>query len=181
MSTYALRKAGFTVPRLSFILRGRSDLVKLRKDETVMIPEMVEFAVEIKPKYDFDEKDFSDSAFREAALQVIGLNAGNDRCSPAVILTNLVGRHYVLFIERCSELNYTLEVESYTTLSHACQRASFVGLRRCVTADFGRAPTPGSTPPRVEKKDANGPPVDTSECADIESGIEVLVFDDDSS
>ena len=45
--SFALRKAGFTVPR-SFILRGRSNLVKLRKNETVMITEMVEFVVENK-------------------------------------------------------------------------------------------------------------------------------------
>lgn len=139
LSTFVLRKAGFPVPRMSFLLRGRSDLVVLRKNETVMIPESVEFAVEIKPKYDLDDQHLFECAFREAVLLVIGLNAGNCQCSPAVVLTDLVEKHYVLYIERrrISPLKYSLEVESFTTLSHACQRASFLGLRIGVTGDFG--------------------------------------------
>ena len=60
-----------------FIIRGRSDLVKLREGETEFIPENVEFAIEIEPTYELDDRDLSESAGREASLQVIGLNAGN--------------------------------------------------------------------------------------------------------
>ena len=146
LSTYALRQQGFSIPRVMFIIRGRSDLVKLREGETEFIPENVEFAIEIKPTYELDNRDLSESAGREASLQVIGLNAGNAQCSPAVVLTDLVKKHYVLYIERSGPLKHSLQVEQCSSLAAACLRASAIGLRKCVTADFSCAPTPGSSP-----------------------------------
>jgi len=145
-TTYELRKENW-VPRLCFIVRGRSDLVKLRAGATLLIPENVEFVVEIKPTYEMHETDPSNQAFRESVIQLIGLNVGNAQCSPAVVLTNLSGKHYILYIDYTPPLCYVLRIVKMTTFADACRRASEIG-KRCITRDFGRAPTPGSTPPK---------------------------------
>jgi hypothetical protein len=145
-TTFELRKENW-VPRLCFIVRGRSDLVKLRAGATLLIPENVEFVVEIKPTYEMHETDPSNQAFRESVIQLIGLNVGNAQCSPAVVLTNLSRKHYILYIDYTPPLSYVLRIVKMTTFADACRRASEIG-KRCITRDFGRAPTPGSTPPK---------------------------------
>jgi len=145
-TTHELRKEN-GVPRLCFIVRGRSDLVKLRTGATLLIPENVEFVVEIKPTYELHENDLSHQAFRESVIQLIGLNVGNAQCSPAVVLTNLSKKHYILYIDYTPPLSYVVRIDKMTTFADACRRASEIG-KRCITRDFGRAPTPGSTPPK---------------------------------
>ena len=107
----------------------------------------MKFAIEIKTADGM--RSSKSGCQRESLVQLIGLNASNERNSPPVILTNLVGVHTVFFLElmsaKTSPLKYCVreqKCKSFPSAVHfamkKCQEAS-------VTGDFSRPPTPTFT------------------------------------
>ena len=89
--------------------------------------------------------------FREAFLQLIGLNAYNPYKSPAVILTNLVNLHYVLYLTLESNvvgdpLKYKLNIHHFSAFAHALWFAEVhLGDREPCCMDLFREATPEAT------------------------------------
>ena len=104
----------------------------------------MKFAIEIKT---VDGMRLSKSGCqREAMIQLIGLNASNERNSPPVVLTNLVGIHSVLFLELTSEptkpVKYRVCEQKCMTFAAAVHFAMTKCDEASVTGDFSRPPSP---------------------------------------
>lgn len=125
----------------------------------------VRVAIEVKPQSVF--KSSSSGCMREAVIQLIGLNANNPYrfgttlhsilppspfltfgwCvrSPAVILTNLLETHRVIFINHESDdpLQYSLKERCFKNFNHALHFAMEMGIfGKGHTLQFARPPTP---------------------------------------
>jgi hypothetical protein len=83
---------------------------------------------------------------REAFLQLVGLNVKNTETSPAVVLTDLNSKHYVLYLELIGDpersLQYALKIHSSTELRDVLMFANEKGRRRCITGRLGTMLTP---------------------------------------
>jgi len=130
-------------------LRGRPDLVSCEESRPVtggkILSWMVDFAIEVKTQSAMQKN--KESCELEAMLQVIGLNSGNPYKAPPVVLTNLVGIHSVLYLERttCEPLRFEIRKQSCKSVLGACAFASELckmDNRRGIAKDFGRGPTP---------------------------------------
>ena len=137
------------VPIKRFSISGRSDVVVV--DEKCLHRyygrEHVLFVLEVKTIDGFSDDSL---CLREAALQLIGLNVANIYVSPPVVLTNLNGKHYVLYIDRGADhetcLKFTMKIHKFTLLAEALHYVrEYLIPRSCVTKDFGRGLTPDTS------------------------------------
>ncbi len=76
----------------------------------------------------------ADGAFREAAIQLVGLNT---QSTPVVLLTNFARKHYVL----------------YLTVGSALEFAEDQSVREPISMHFARRPTPPLTSVADEEED----------------------------
>ena len=137
-----------------YVLCGRTDLVVLQ-DNTLPVGESnIRYFIEVKAIFD------KESALRESVLQLIGGNAYNSFHSPPVLLTNLNGMHYVLFLTLASNplvsLKFRLNVLKMKTFGCALQFVEkHTATMSSVTLHLGSKPTPPSSPPK-EKDTGDG-------------------------
>lgn len=128
-----------------FQLSGRSDIFVYRKNSTILNRLQCNYCIEIKTVAGMNG-GLEAQSIREATLELIGLNVDNPNISPAVILTNLVGKHYVLYITLGDNpeisLNYNLHVHKFETFPKAVWWVEKKLARGNHTVDFGRKPTP---------------------------------------
>jgi hypothetical protein len=131
-----------------YILQGKTDLVRLRVPlyEEPIGKSNNRYYIEIKRVSDFVLED----SLREAALQLIGGNASNPYHSPPVLLTNLCGMHFVLYLSLVGDprlaLRYKVHVLQMASLGQALSLAEERTSRmRSVTRDLARRPTPPSS------------------------------------
>jgi hypothetical protein len=147
MRSGELRKTG-DEPRYLYRLSGRTDVVVIAPEETVVSRQSVRVAIEVKPEYSLNK----DESLREAFLQLIGLNAGNAIQSPVVILTDLVKTHYVLFLDASMPplVKYSLKILKFSQINFALSEASKLSVRPCFTQHFGAPPTPQASETSIE-------------------------------
>ena len=163
-----LRKEG-KEPRIMFQLSGTTDLVTLRRDDVAIVPANIKYYVEVKTV-----KNFKDSeAFREAILQLIGGNVDALYHSPLVLLTNLVGKHYVFSITEqpgdTSTMRYTLNTFKFTSFAKALGYVENMSQElRNTTYHFCRKPTPPSTVRVEDFRTGKSLIVDTGEESDVD-------------
>lgn len=143
-----LRKSG--VP-LVFIeqIRGRTDIVIVSAraaDQHTLHKSHVLVAIEVKTVAGFSKDD---ACLREAATQLIGLNAENVETSPCVLLTNLYRKHYVLFLalegDPHAKLVFKLHIKRCQSFEAALDLSLSLSERRPISVNFGRRPTPPSS------------------------------------
>ena len=108
-------------PKIFFHLSGRSDVVVWDARHDKPGRTMTRYCIEVKTVEGMGDKN---KCLREAFLQLIGLNAYNPYKSPAVILTNLVKLHYVLYLTLESNedgvpLKYKLNIHLFSAFAHA--------------------------------------------------------------
>lgn len=131
-------------PYLRYTIRGRTDILVKYDPKKPPGHRNTKYLIEIKTAYDFR----LESALREAVLQLVGCNASNTFHSPPVILTNLAGKHYVLFVvlegDPKINLSFSLKVYEMETFREAVDYAEELSQRECVTSHFCR---PSSAPP----------------------------------
>lgn len=151
---WTLKKDPFAGPRqLRFIVRGRTDFVRIEQNNGNLSRINQRYLVEVK------KGDIGEPALREAFVQLIGANTANTHHSPPVFLTNLQRSHYVLFITLESRTGetvpcYHLNIHQYSNFSEALSFVEDSTLRmRSCTADFLRKNTPLSTPPKKHRHD----------------------------
>jgi hypothetical protein len=130
-----------------FTVSGRSDLIRLRENLPSKIHRLnTEYVIEVKTVKNMKGEALTKEALRESCIELVGLNIDNPYISPAVILTNLSGKNYVLYItlndNHQEVLAYTLNVKSFDKFVSAIWYAekNLVGRNGC-TQDFGRAPS----------------------------------------
>jgi len=115
------------------------------------------YAFEVKTVSAMESVSDLNCCLREALLQMVGLNAYNTDTSPAVILTNLSGKHYVLYIDwpheqpADEEVNYILQIVHAKTLHGAIDFAENLATRKCGTRDFARGCSPHLTPRKLSE------------------------------
>jgi hypothetical protein len=140
---------------LKYNLSGRTDFVRIKNKDLELGESNIRYFIEVKPVgFTLEE------ALRECVLQLIGGNASNSFHSPPVLLTNLNGLHFVLFITQVGDpreaLAYKLNVLKMRSLSTALgwveKRTSTM---RSETLHLGRKPTPSSSPIKFGKTDDN--------------------------
>lgn len=146
-----------TGPRHRFNVLGTSDIFVSLDTAGRIERANCAFCIEIKRVGDMSSTSEVNKCLREGVLQLIGLNVGNTRTSPSVLVTNLNGRHYVLFISLSPDpgrLQYTLNVQQFSTFSRSVEyiRDNLV-CRQCVTHDFGSSLSPEASATHYEVDD----------------------------
>ena len=151
-NVYSLRtKTGAQGERVLFKARihGRTDLVCLDPLPAAghILRWMVLFAVEVKRAQDYKQ----DSSEMEAMLQVVGLNVGNSRRAPPVVLTNLAQTHVVFYLFKNSDDPLRFEIRKKICASVLCafrvaHDLATDGARQELARDFCREPTRQTTP-----------------------------------
>jgi hypothetical protein len=139
-----LRKTN-SEPKLKYNISGTSDIICLDDAQSNISRGECLLCIEVKRVKDMEGDVAVNKALREGVLQLIGLNAGNPYKSPPVIVTNLSGKHYVLFISKRNDedkVKFDLNVQRFTSWSQALFRAQHLTTRGCLTQLFGSAPTP---------------------------------------
>jgi hypothetical protein len=139
-----LRKSNLE-PKLKYNISGTSDIICLDDTQSNISRGECLLCIEVKRVQDMEGDAAVNKALREGVLQLIGLNAGNPYKSPPVIVTNLSGKHYVLFISKQNgedKVKFDLNVQRFNSLSQALFRAQHLTTRGCITQLFGSAPTP---------------------------------------
>lgn len=142
-------------PVFKYTLAGRTDLVVKADPSLPLGKSNNRYFIEIKRVQDFAGD--GEECLREAVLELIGRNASNSFHSPPVLLTNLSGKHYVLFITLIGnptiELKFKLNVLKMSSFGLAL---AFVEERtktmRSETLHLGRRPTPPVSPDSKAKK-----------------------------
>ena len=129
-----------------FTLSGRSDIIVMKRLNPCLNRMHCEFVIEIKTVLSMQSRGNVQMALREACLQLIGLNVDNPVKSPAVILTNLVGKNYVLYLDICDnpdiELAYSVKVLRFKLFRIALWYVeNNLANRSSCTGDFGRRPS----------------------------------------
>ena len=142
-------------PRHIFNLSGRSDLVVLKADSP-MTRTTVSYCIEVKT---VDGMANENECLREAFLQLVGLNAYNPYTSPAVILTNLNRKHYILYLDIESRthgdvLQYQLIIHSMQSFADALWFAETqLSGRQPVTQDLFRQSSATSSATKAQGDD----------------------------
>jgi hypothetical protein len=138
-----------------FKINGNTDLVRLRDsvsagDALYISRSQVQYAIEIKTVEMMATRAYLNCSLREAMLQLVGLNAENSFTSPAVLLTNYSGKHYVLYIDwpktapedSDADVRFSLEIRHFKNLNEAIDFAENLTLREPGTREFLRRCTP---------------------------------------
>lgn len=142
------RKTG-NEPQKMFEISGRTDIVVVNElcKHRHYGRSNVDIAFEVKTTTGFSN---ANECLREAVLQMIGLNVSNVYRSPPVILTDLNKKHYVIYLFRDENpeehLAFALKITKFVALTEAIEFVRTTILPRgCITRDFGRCLTPGSS------------------------------------
>ena len=101
---------------------------------------MVKFVVEVKTVYGYQQSQ--SGCMRECQLQLIGLNAFNTNCSPPVVLSNLAGKHQVVYLDADGEWRYVIKVQDCESFEAAIHFADALSNRECISQHFSRPTTP---------------------------------------
>lgn len=127
-------------------IRGKTYIVILRSDcadQVYYHKSHVLVAIEVKTVAGLNNDG---ACFREAVIQLIGLNASNTSTSPIVILTNLVMKHYVFYLSMGEnpevQLSFKLHIQKCESFSVALSVAMVLSRREPFSMHFGRMPTP---------------------------------------
>lgn len=133
-------------PVLIQCIRGGTDIIIVREnciDSVTYTKAHVRVAIEIKTVKGMKSVD---SALREAVVQLVGLNTQNVEVSPVVLLTDFVGKHYVLYLtfgsDPTTNLKYHLHITQFKSLESALEFAEDQSLHEPISLHFGRIPTP---------------------------------------
>jgi hypothetical protein len=137
-----LRKTG-NAPVFKYILRGRTDLVRIKYRDEFIGKSNNQYFIEVKSVDDFVLED----SLCEAFLQLVGGNASNSFHSPPVLLTNLAHMHYVLFITLVGDPTISFKYELHVLKMQSFGVAvAFLEERTAemnsFTLHFGRRQTP---------------------------------------
>lgn len=139
--------------QLKFIVRGRSDFVRLKYNNGIIGKSNIRYFIEVK------KEAILEPELREAFIQLLGGNVANSFHSPPIFLTNLQRSHYVLFITlnqnpEEEESLYHLNIWKFPSFHQAIEylEASTSTMCSC-TASFLVKNTPLPTPPRKHRKD----------------------------
>jgi len=152
VSSFELRKTG-AQPRKIITIKGRTDVVIIDPNQDLCRSSVL-IAIEVKPgKF----TDFTlEAGLREIFVQLIGLNTANPFHSPAVLLTNLVESHYLMFLEATGNLprlKFKLKILKFSQLNHSLAHALKLSQRDCITKHFGAPPTPQTSEKTSEKSE----------------------------
>jgi hypothetical protein len=163
-------------PRLlKFIIRGRTDFVRLFEPNGIIDKRNIRYFIEVK------KGPIEEAELREAFYQLLGGNIANSYHSPPVFLTNLQGGYFVMFITLENNQNevsrYHLNIFNFLSFDDAVNYLeSSTHIMSSCTYDFLRKPTPVSTPFKIKKED------DSDENEDekyTESKVTLICVDDD--
>eukprot|EP01038_Epipyxis_sp_PR26KG_P015961 gene15961-21660_t len=132
--------------QLVFYVKGTSDIVVLHENVVklyLMRRRDILMAIEVKTVSDMEAN--LNECLREAVIQLIGLNCANAHRSPPVFITNLVGGHFVLYLEQVNkDTDIMLKVVKFMSISQALALCVRVYSRNAITCDWGRLQTPDS-------------------------------------
>jgi hypothetical protein len=139
--------------QLKYIVRGRTDFVRLKYDNGIIGKSNIRYFIEVK------KGEIGEPELREAFIQLIGGNVANSWHSPPVFLTNLQMSHYVLFITFNQDPDegesfYQLNILKFPSFHQAIEysEASTPTMRSC-TASFLVKNTPLWTPPKNRRNE----------------------------
>jgi hypothetical protein len=141
------------IPIFKFRIRGKTDIVVLDRD--VLSRGDMKFAIEIKTVVNMDTDAKTNQALREAFLQLVGLNVRNDYKSPAVVLTNMNQKHYILYLDIYGDpdaFRFALKIHKSSKLNRILHLANQIGSRPSFTGRLGKELTP---PPTVNEENDN--------------------------
>lgn len=144
VSSAILRRTG-EEPRLKFNVAGTSDITVLRSKRSNLSRTECRYCIEVKRVQDMKGDALTNKALREGVLQLIGLNVQNVYVSPAVIVTNLNGKHFLLSISKGEEechISFRLNIRRYSSFAQVVFHAQLLSDSPCVTQLFGSPPTP---------------------------------------
>jgi hypothetical protein len=137
-------------PKFKFQIKGRSDLAVFHEGATMTRTALL-WAIEVKPKTSFSGSRNINRALREGAMQLIGMNADNHYSSPSVIVTALMQRHFILYLERDASpekiLVYHLRIKKATSFAAAVAFVQELAEHPCISGNFASPPTPFNSPP----------------------------------
>ena len=135
-----------------YTIKGRPDVITVQSVSEAYMRHQVKVAFEIKTVKQMNGDANESECEREAILHLIGLNVNNTGGSPPVILTNLDGKHKVIYVELAASdsLGYVIHIVSFKKFAAAVDHAHgllnpTLGFRDCVTRDFGRGCSPLAT------------------------------------
>lgn len=138
-------------------IHGRTDIIILRdgfENAPVYHKAHVRVAVEVKTVKGLK---LTDGALREAAIQLVGLNAQNCEVTPVVLLTNFARKHYVLYLTMGDDperdLKFELHIVQFKTFESALEFAEDQSLHEPISVHFGRKPTPPASVAGDEDED----------------------------
>ena len=125
-------------------IQGRTDIAVLIKDNKggYILRNMVKFVVELKTENGYRQSQTG--CMRECQLQLIGLNAFNTNCSPPVVLSNLAGKHQVVYLDADEEWRYAIKVQDCESFPAAIHFADVLSNRECISHHFSRPTTPNT-------------------------------------
>jgi hypothetical protein len=127
VSSVTLRLTG-EEPKLKFNITGTSDIIVLSSKTSNLSRTECRYCIEVKRVQDMTGDALTNKALREGVLQLIGLNVQNVYVSPPVIVTNLNGKHFLLFISKEDKGEHSISFR--------------LNIRPCVMQLFGSPPTP---------------------------------------
>ena len=141
-------------PRYKLNLKGRTDLIVLSDPTSTVSRVNVRYCIEVKTVKSMTNDGDINRSLREAVLQLIGMNVNNDYASPSVILTNLNGKHFVLYLSMGPDdphtiLKFNLNIRKFSSFHQALFFADQVP-RNYYSRDFGSP----ATPPEGSRSDA---------------------------
>jgi hypothetical protein len=132
-------------PKLKFNIAGTSDIAVLCSKTSNLSRTKCRYCIEVKRVQDMSGDALTNKALREGVLQLIGLNVQNVYVSPAVIVTNLNGKHFLLSISKDEEecyISFRLNIRRYSSFAQVVFHAQLHSDEPCVTQLFGSPPTP---------------------------------------
>jgi len=141
------------IPIHKFHIHGKTDIVVL--DEDILNRGAIKFAIEIKTVANMDTDAKTNQALREAFLQLVGFNVQNSYKSPAVVLTNMNQKHYVLYLDIHGDpeaFRFALKIHKSSELKRILHLANQIGSRPSFTGRLGKELTP---PPTVNEENDN--------------------------
>jgi CRISPR/Cas system-associated exonuclease Cas4 (RecB family) len=156
------------VPIHKFHIHGKTDIVVL--DEDILTRGKIKFAIEIKTVVNMHTDAKTNQALREAFLQLVGLNVRNDYKSPAVVLTNMNEKHYILYLDIRGDLEafrFDLKIHKSNELHKVIQLANQIGSRSSFTGRLGKELTPLPTE-ATEPDEFDNVAVEINPLADLE-------------
>ena len=140
-------------PVRKFTIHGTPDLIIVDEGSKPQyyMSNHVKYALEIKTVSAMQRAAGVTMCLKEGILNLIGLNVDNSFASPPVIVTDLIKKNYVLYVETKAQnpLEYEVQQILFTNFRDAVSHVENVLLNRerhirdCCTRDFGR---PGSAP-----------------------------------